>query len=351
MLIYLVSLGVVIVGYPIIHMTSIKYKKELYVTSVGLWLFLVLALRGDNIGTDLVRYIPWYSFWGELSWPEFFFEYNQKDCEIGYIIFNKLLYCIHKSPRILLVAVAAIAVGFTAVSIYRYSSMAWLSFFMYITMGLYIKPFSTLRQAVAMGVILLSYKYVKQNEFIKFLLVVLAAGLFHKTALCFILVFFLSKIRISKTYLGLMLAADVVFLVFGKEILTFLAKLVHYESYIKRIGSGNGGGMLLIHISILILVLMVIRGTKEEMGLEIHCLLLAIMFNVLALQMGVADRIMVYYDMVLLFTMPRTIRLIKERQMRNLVCVLFCFGLFTYYICIICRVDNSSIIPYQFWTA
>jgi hypothetical protein len=103
-----------------------------------------------------------------------------------------------------------------------------------------------IRQGIALGIVLWSLNYLLNRNLIKFSLVIVAAALFHVSALLFFPVYFLVNYKFNKTYLFVILVISyIIGNIDFKHILTgFLAslpwfiswKLAYYLSIESRIG-------------------------------------------------------------------------------------------------------------------
>lgn len=69
------------------------------------------------------------------------------------------------------------------------------SFAMFMLLGLYFRTFTTVRYYFVLAAALYSLKYVRRKEYGKFILLIAAAALFHKSVLVVIPLYFLANIR------------------------------------------------------------------------------------------------------------------------------------------------------------
>ena len=88
-----------------------------------------------------------------------------------------------------------ITISFTSF-FYKYSSNVGFSFYLHLTIGLFIITMSALRQSVAICFILFAIDFVVQRKFLLFLIFVYIASTFHFSAICFLPVYFCYNIKL-----------------------------------------------------------------------------------------------------------------------------------------------------------
>lgn len=107
-------------------------------------------------------------------------------------------------------------------SIWIYSELRQFSLLIFLAQGFFVN-LSLYRQWCAMAILTFSFKYIKER-FIPFLIIVILAAFFHRTALLFLIVYFLydKKLTIDKVIRTGMLSLMVGLL--GKELFTLVAR-------------------------------------------------------------------------------------------------------------------------------
>lgn len=94
-----------------------------------------------------------------------------------------------------------------------------------------------LKQMLALSVVLYAFDSLKQKKFIKYIMIIIFAGLIHKSAFILIPVYFLCKyIKFNKYFFVFTIAGMMFGMFFGQYILDILYKMSFYnfESYIKN---------------------------------------------------------------------------------------------------------------------
>lgn len=112
--------------------------------------------------------------------------------EPGYVLLNLLVYWLTAgSYRFFLIVNAIIIV----IPLFKFFSKYPKSFFytvaLYLVVGTYFEGFNVMRQMMAASIATLSFQYIKDRRFIKYLGVILVASLFHMTSLLLVPIYFL----------------------------------------------------------------------------------------------------------------------------------------------------------------
>lgn len=121
-------------------------------------------------------------------------------------------------------AFCAIALG---VLVYRFSPSPYFSYLMYIALGNYFFTYTGLKQSIASAFIMFAFIFIINKKPFKFLLLVLAAFLFHKPAIIFLIAYPIVRKKIDKFYFAMLGAAVIAVVFFHEEIATRLSMLYY----------------------------------------------------------------------------------------------------------------------------
>lgn len=336
---------------------SKKGKNIKLLIIISLQLFFISAFRGTDVGIDLKRYIPRYNLIASTGWKEIFTLRHIVDFEYGYILYNKIISSLFINEQALLIVTSAIVVFCFSYFIWKYSRIPWLSFYLFVTLGFWGSSFNILRQYIAMSILMFSIKYIKKRNLIKFLACLGLAVSFHTTAICYIVLYPLHNIKINKIHITLLSFIAIVTLFTSEYIIKLVVGYTSYSKYFEEIGSGlgkgTGQGNLTVLILVIICMLFFIRMVKKvdsNTNLWIQMLIISVFCNILALDLGIFERIMRYFMIAMIIAIPNTIYSLKQRKVKmigkTLVVVLTAY----YYFGILMATYSSSngIIPYIF---
>lgn len=200
------------IAMPVVVLFSLLFPKDKRNGFICIGCFLILwliqALRDVSIGIDLESYIPFF----ENSPSRGVFDYYNNNFEKGYQLFNSLIAIyLTDNPNVFLAIVSTCTLIPVSVIFYRYSRNVFISFTVYSALILYHFSFSGLRQALAIGIIVISYYFIVDRKPLWFTISVILAMFFHSSAVFFIVAYPLCNwIKMSnKQYLFIAIIAIV----------------------------------------------------------------------------------------------------------------------------------------------
>ena len=154
---------------------------------------------------------------------------------------------------LIIAAFVAITLG---VLIYKYSPSPYWSYVIYLAMGFYISSFNILKQIVAMGFIVLAMIQVMEHKILRFLALVIIAGLFHQPALIFVIAYPFANKRVDSIYVLLTGGMAATAFLFRSQIVEQLVELYYTEEQSFQIMESVGGKVLFMILIILLALFM-----------------------------------------------------------------------------------------------
>lgn len=158
-----------------------------------LLLFVVSAFR-DHVGADYNKYI--------INFNEVYYD-AYVATEVGYNFIVKAIYKMAGSMNYYLIFAffSFITIIVFLRAMYQQSEWFFLTFFMYMMLGMYYISFTTMRYYFVLGCALLLMQQVIKRKFIGFIVFTLILSLFHKSILVIIPVYLLAMIPWKKWHL------------------------------------------------------------------------------------------------------------------------------------------------------
>ncbi len=310
-----------------------------------LQMFLLLALRDFSVGVDVIGYVT--NRFIDVNVLDFknALAYNQ---EWGYTILNRLIWLFSQDRRIFLIIISAICMLPVGAFVYEHSKMPFLSLILYITFNFYSFIFSGLRQGIAYAITFISLRYIKERKFIKFLLLVLFATTFHKTALVFLPAYFIYHVQYRKRlFLPVTVLSGLLFL-FRAEIILFIVENF-YEGYDVVYSSSYTwmalGALILVFGSFFYKE--TVKASPDSNGLYMM-LLTGVILMLFASAATNAMRIATYYFRFLILFIPEIIQAQKNKRVVVVGSyILVMLSLVLYYL-MLAR-NMYGIVPYRFF--
>jgi hypothetical protein len=338
--------------------------KKIYLCLTFLPLFLISALRSINIGNDTIVYHRLYTISSNMNLPTLIEIYGNR-WENGFLIFNKVLSRINLDPQFMIIISSFISLFLVFRFIYKYSRSPALSLFLFITMRFYFFFMSNIRQAIALGVILLSYDYLKKRKLIPFIILVLIATQFHSTAIVFLAAYYIDKLKFTKkTTLIFIIATIVIFLgfdVFMNFVLNIVpAKYSNYVNTTYYLEAMNLANIANFMTTLAVLLLSYVfkyhridRGSElikysEKSYISYYFLLTSVCLGLLTIRFGMFSRIQHYFYIFSIVLIPEIISRIKDKNLRVMITFVTVTMFCLYHIVIlIFRPEWQHVYPYE----
>lgn len=241
-------------------------RDKIYYVCTGIVLILLLGLRNwEYCGIDLIRYYNQYDELSKASSIQSAF--NMRDGgNILYFVTCLILGKMGLSYQAFLFIVASFTVSSSLYLYFKYSKHPILctSIFLWAT---YIHLFSQLKQAIAIGFVIISFIFFREQKTNISYILLFVAILFHPTAIIIIPFFVLSKGLLNPMKIGLLLFVAVFVFAFRMQIGALLTLvydsdyLGHYEST----GSMTGTAFLFL---ILLATFLFLLPAKESVDYD-----------------------------------------------------------------------------------
>lgn len=252
-------------------------KRGRYVILCTLLLIFISGFRNQSVGNDTHAYImsmerSVYSSWREI-FSGFIYQYLFPSYETGkdpgFAVFEKIFSSFTTDSTIYLVVVAVITLAPIALFIYNNTRKTKDILFVYVffvVMFFQYLPNSAIRQSIAIGLTYLAYLYLQKNKKIPFVIIIIIASTFHKTALIGLLLG-LPVIKNPKLYLYAGVLVFFIIALLGNTISGFLTGFSdiydHYaEGYFAQSGKQPPIIVLILFLGLYSLLLVKSKNTS-----------------------------------------------------------------------------------------
>ena len=329
-------------------------------------LFFFFAMRAESVGVDTKHYCQVFRQFVDIPMRSVFNApiYGSStntwtfDFEPGYRLLNKLLTYLSTDDQIITIATAILIYFPLYLFIYRDSPDAWLSIWLFVTLGIFQTEMNVSRNAVAIFFCYLSLPLIRQRRPIPYAMIVLLASTIHQTALLFLPVYLLIRFvplntRRMTAVFAVTLFIGLNFSVFGRTIQTFVP--AHYAKYFvstnQKLVSIVVGAF---DVLVLLLALLMLKR-EERAGLIVRdpvgswMFLLHVSFFALALGFSAGARAAALFAPYLIVLIPQILERIcdpRRKQAATVIAAVMCFAQY------IARMSINNIggsMPYQFF--
>lgn len=343
-----------------------KYK-NLICAFVVIVISLLIGLRAYNIGNDTITY---HHIFNVSNVYDNFFE--PKDLEYGYVLLMRFIGLFTKNPQIAILVVAFITVTPVIITIFKRSEMPWLSVLLFFLLGIMGDQMNILRQSIAMVIVFTGSKFLLDRKVIKYIIIVLIATLFHKTAVFALIIIPFLYIPVNNLLIAVIMFLAVLVTALFPYLLGIIGKLFpQYASYLDSTyfdGSGWLGSTFSLLILIITLFLMMYytqvplnRGlvftfnlyngiSKPKTYAFEWAFIILIAGGIVAIAANIVSRITSYYIMFMLLFYPKIAKSIEFKPARNMFIFLFIVLYLAKFIIVqILRPEWNYILPYKFF--
>lgn len=350
--IYLVFLSLVIPE-------SKKMKKSIW---AALGFVLVLSFRAPFCGLDVIGSVygitnasyagvffsmSQFSFWDILT--------NSASVsghfEVGWLLLTKIISLFTGNLQVYLTIIAILQFIPIAYIIGKYSNNIILSYFIFAGFGFYIHFFSGIRQSLAISIILLAFDQLYDKKYLRFVVITILASTLHRSALLFILMWPLSRIKLTFNTSAILVIFMVLLMPFYRTIVSVILNVFFsggYSRYLK--GEGQALTMFVVY-ALLFLASFINKENSRFLNLLRILLLLGVAGQSLgALGGGAITRIGFYYNVFFILLFPKTLESIKGQKDRTTISVISIFLLCLFFVLTTPPGHGSSyVIPYDFF--
>lgn len=205
--------------------------------------------------------------------------------------------------------------------IYKNSRHPWISTAAFLCFGLFFNSLCFLRQFLAAIIMLYGMKFIGGKNPLRFMALAIIASAFHWSALIWLLLYFLVKIRPSYLYLGIVSLGTFVFCLFSKKLMMWLiGNFEMYGSYNPEtnVEAANGlSPMYSIMFGVLFILCFLFRKRLTEKNaanaIYINCLMYTTVFEIMGTRHAILSRFAILtYLAPVLYLLPDLFDSVKE---------------------------------------
>jgi len=306
-----------------------KKKVECFVFSF-LWI-LISGLRGLDIGADTRAYgkdfetivnTSWNTLWNNLllktSSVQSMLEGGGLNKDPGFKLLTKAVSMVLPTYRLFLIAVAVLFMVLLGRFLYKNSKDPFLGFILFDCLFYSFYAITGIRQTIATAlIVLLGYEYIKERKPVCFFAVSFIAFLIHKSVLCFVPFYFVSKIRVNKITIIAAAILMVVSFVFRYQIMDILSRIMGYEQYNQQYGDG-GPLMFTFLLGCVFLFCSIFRKRMAENDSDFQRKYMALVMSLLFIPLAFIDpsamRVSYYYALFLMVLLPDVVGIFPDKS-------------------------------------
>lgn len=246
--------------------------------------------------------------------------------EPGWGVFSALVWQCVPDAKALVVATSFVLTVSCALFAWVHSRNMALTMFLFVVTGIWGLSFYVLRQSLALAILLFSVRFVERRRPVVFLLLVLLAAQFHQTAYAFLLIYPLSFFRRAGVYHLTAVAVGMMFFLLGPQIVDFIMAFSRIDY-----GASELSGQWYLIMLVVMQVFVALYSKRERDSVANHMIEAGSVFQVLALNFSLLNRMVQYFSAGLMAAIPAALSEISDRQTRFFFTLLIVVLFLLYY--------------------
>lgn len=317
-------------------------------------LLIILCIRDESIGRDLVNYKYYFESISVLRLDELF----NYELDFLFVLLNWIISRFTDNYQIYLSIVALITVLPVGILYSQDREHGFLKIVLFMNMSTFVMLFSGLRQSIAIAMGLIAYEFVKRKKISLYILFAVIAWGFHHTAFMIFLYYPLYHITFKKKHLFFIVPSLLLVFVFNKPIFTSITNLLSVfgnEKYSLSISNTGAYTMLLLFVGFAVLSYAIPDEKaldKETLGLR-NFMLLAVVLQCFAPIHMLAMRMNYYFIIFIPVLMPKILKHPKGISNASVLfiksaLVVFFVGYYLYTTYISCKTGVSALDTYPY---
>lgn len=343
-------------------------RRKIYAFFLMLPMACLVGLRAENIGSDTINYVRAYEF--IETYPSYeLFLIDMGRMEPGYTHLSYFLSYYGFSYFQFQIVVAFFIFYSFWRFIVKYSPNISASCFI-ISIGTLYASMNVMRMELAVAILLFAIPYIQKRQWIRFLIVVFIAFLFHKSSMVFLIMYPLCVLKYNRKITTLIILSSVAIAFMGVTFFKFLtSELEMYESYTE--GKYFSEDRSLVGVSIIcletFLTLLMFKWTgyfdeeqyvklnddkKDNVSFEYISRMaywMVFALSIIGFSNNMMNRISGYFSIVTMIMIPCAILCVKSKDTQRLLYLLIVTIFITERITIwILRPNWNLVVPYEF---
>jgi hypothetical protein len=333
------------VNSVIISVSMINNKKRAFCVVECILLSLIAGLRGPYTG-DILLETQHFSVVASIGWANIPAVFS---VHINTYYLIKAISYLWNNTQFYFFVLGLFSSILISLLIYRLSFNPLLSFYMLVPTGYFAFSLTGIMQGIAIMFLLWAFLKLVKGGSIQFVILVLLASLFHTTALVFLCVYPVSKLKLNKVTLGVGIAGVVSIFIFRYKVAEWLIDTANYRDYTTKTSTG-GIAELVVYLAILVTAAVLIPGTiknNSTIRLFFFTCCIGMIFFMFVPVLTEFFRIAIYFNMFNILLVPSIIRYMKDRKAARYGRMFIYFILMVEYM--LFTYHNSSMNLYAFF--
>lgn len=324
-----------------------RFIRRVSLFIAGSSLILFAGLRDYLVGTDTGNYVGWMSFFTSIE------SVLTSPLEKGFSFLVFLSAQLSDNYILLLSFIALLCVVCYLLTIVNLIPKYEIAIFLFITLGSYTFFFNGARQGIATAICFLALPFLLQRKVIPYVLLVLCATLFHKTAIVALPLYYISSKKVGWKQIIIILIAAVILAASISSFASLAATFLD-EKYATYGEQKEGGGLIkTLFLSVQGILFILFQRQIDSKNIYYSRLLNIYLIGVVvAISSVIASvnpsgilRLTTYFVDVAIILWPIIFANFKTRKNKYLASIVFLGFTFLYFV--LTTSTYSNLVPYR----
>lgn len=349
-----------IIDHSTIMASNTQKRSNILLGIIFISVFLICVLRSSSVGRDIVGYEDAFEMTKNVPFSDFDYIYFEN----GYVLFMKICVAMKMNFQCFLVVTYLIILFPIFIFIEKFSNDKIFSALIYICYIIFEFDLTGLRQAIAMSITLVAFVVLiekKKMYMLWYVLLILLAMTFHKSAIICFAILPLMLIKDIKWCSIIVVAATIVSLSLRSTLFPFIKQLFDKDSFNTNAALHIGANVIFMVI-IAVYFLYVLNIGEKESGfnrefyngifIENNKLLYKIFLIgiLLAIFFGneTTARSFMFFSQSLIILLPNTLFYLEKKS--SIILRMLFVAFFVYFFATNTLIANNfDIVPYKFY--
>jgi|GEM_PF-5621599 len=302
---------------------SMIYQERLnmiYCVLITIVLVLIASLRSYKMGNDPSMYKYMFENVKSSLKDIILMKQTMNQTEKGYIILENIISRTFGGFQWLMMIIATVYIVPIGILVKRYSKNPWVSFFIFVGFGFFTDSLSALRQALAVGLTVVAFMCIKNKKLKSYFIIVLMATSLHMSALFFMPIYWLRKIKYTKQIIIGSIIAIIATNIFKSPLFQFVNR---FSRQVYDVNVNTGGNKLYIFIIFTVILCFIygkamIEENNDNKMIIYMMIITAIIYPILSFNPAVY-RMFWYFFIYLIIFVPNLLSVVKDKAFKYLI--------------------------------
>jgi hypothetical protein len=182
---------------------------------------------------------------------------------------------------------------------------------------------SATRQTIAIAIVMIAFKFIKERKMLKFLLLILLAASFHTTALIFLPAYWLNKLELNKKTISIFLLTGLLAMIFENQLQVIMNSYARLEYETVKTGGDRLYALMLVSTLLGVFYRKPLVAKNENNKYLFYMMALSVIVMPITAWNPAVLRLYFYYYIFMIIYIPNILSVIKERAISIMLAILY----------------------------